>query len=267
MMPREGGNRAPEAFTLSDEARVAIRRKVRVSEGSDGLEPSLAARPMDMSPCGAGRSIHVEPNGELRPCTMLEFDIGHALHDGVREALVTNERGRTLRSLTWRNLHGCRDCALRASCTHCYASALADRGDALGPYTNGCRNARLNYEIRIGRAPQIVAPPGRDPQLGPYREITPGVFEPFADTITQADDALAEQLGWVRKSADSLDTAALAARPGELIQIRRPGRKKFKIERVPGHAYRSAHPDDLVLEPARAGTSTDDPASANRREA
>jgi hypothetical protein len=189
---------------------------------------------------------------------MLEFDIGHALKDGIGEALATNERGRALRSLTWRDLHGCRDCALRASCSHCYASALADCGDALGPYANGCRNARLSYEVRTGRAPQIVTQAGRDPQIGPYREIAPGVFEPFDDTMTPSDDALAAKLGWARKPAHSLDAVAMAARPGELVQIRRPGRKTFTLERVP-KPNRIGHPDDPVLEPVRAGTSTDDP--------
>jgi radical SAM protein with 4Fe4S-binding SPASM domain len=261
MMPREGGDRAPEAFNLSDRARVSIHRKARSAKGTDTLEAKLPARSMHESPCGAGEGILIEPNGEIRPCTMLDFDIGHALHDGVHTALTTNERGRALRNITWQDMHGCRDCALRASCTHCYASALAGRGDALGPYTNGCRAARLRYEVRLGHAPQIVAPAGRDPELGPYREIAPGIFEVFDDIITQADDALAERLGWTRKPAESLSAPALAARPGELVQIRRPGRKKPKLERVP------THPNDHVLEPARAGTSTDDPASASRTEA
>jgi AdoMet-dependent heme synthase len=262
MMPREGGDRAPETFTLSDRARVSIYRKTREMDGNDTLERRLPARPMHESPCGAGEGLLIEPNGELRPCTQLEFDIGHALHEGVREAFTTNERGRALRNITWQDLHGCRDCALRASCSHCYASALADRGDALGPYANGCRGARLRYEVRIGCAPQIVAPAGRDPELGPYREIAPGVFEPFDDVITRADDVLAAKLGWARKPTGNIGPAALAARPGELIQIRRPGRKQSRLERVPGYAGYAHHPgnsDDLVLEPARAGTSTDDP--------
>jgi radical SAM protein with 4Fe4S-binding SPASM domain len=252
MMPREGGDRSPEAFTLSDAARVSIRRKVRVVEGDDTLETRLAERPMDGPPCGAGQGIHIEPNGELRPCTMLEFDIGHALHDGVGEALAANERGQALRKLTWRDLHGCRDCDLRHCCSHCYASALSDRGDALGPYRNGCRAARLNYEVRIGRAPQIVAPLGGDPELGPYREISSGVFQPFAHQLTKADDALAAQLGWTRRATGSLPATSLAVRPGELVQIRRPGRKQTRLERVPDRI------DDLVPEPARAGTPTDD---------
>jgi radical SAM protein with 4Fe4S-binding SPASM domain len=258
MMPREGGDRSPEAFTLSDEARVSIRNKVNIIEGTHELKERLPARPLDVPPCGAAQALHIEPNGELRPCTMLDFSIGHALHDGIATAMVTNERGHAVRNLTWQDLHGCRDCALRAGCAHCYASALAERGDALGPYSNGCRNARLNYEVRIGRAPRIVASADRDPELGPYREVSSGVFEPIDDVITQADDALAQQLGWARKPVHSLSTAALAARPGELVQIRRPGRKKSKLERVPD-PYRIRDSNDLVLEPARAGTLTDDP--------
>jgi radical SAM protein with 4Fe4S-binding SPASM domain len=187
-----------------------------------------------MPPCTAGHEIHIEPNGELRPCTMLEVSLGHALHDGVAEARTTNANARALRSLTWADLHGCRACDLRTSCSHCYAAALVSVADALGPYPGACRSARLGYEVNHGSALQVRAAAGRDPALGPYRLLEPGVVEPFDDIITPEDDALAAQLGWARKSGGGSSAPELAARPGELIQIRRPGRKTPRFERVPG---------------------------------
>jgi radical SAM protein with 4Fe4S-binding SPASM domain len=212
---------------------VAIRRQIREEEGRKN--GPLAERSLDTQPCGAAQGIHIEPNGELRPCTMLEFDIGHALRDGVRVAREHNDRGDTLRKLTWRDLHGCRDCALRHCCTRCYAAALAERGDAMGPYAGGCRSARLEYEIALGRAPHVIATAGRNPDIGPYREIASGVFEPFDDLVAPHDDELAARLGWSRKEVSSAAPPNIVAgRPGELVQIRRPGRKRASLERLPG---------------------------------
>jgi len=236
MMPREGGDRAPEAFTLDDRARVEIarRRADRHDEcgGDDTTGPSYQRAP-DSLPCGAGRVLHVEPNGELRPCTMLELDLGHALRDGVAAAYSGNELARSLRELSWKDLHGCRECDLRSSCQRCYAAALAQAGDALGPYEGACRSARLAYEVDTGRAPRFVPKQDRNVMLGPYREIAEGTFEPFDHIITPADDVLAQRMGWVRRSSGGQPAPVVAARPGELIQIRRPGRKTSKLERIP----------------------------------
>ena len=177
--------------------------------------------------------LHVEPNGVLRPCTMLELDVGDALRDGIAAAHAANEAVVALRALRWADLHGCRDCALKTYCRRCYAAALAATGDALGPYASACRFARLTYETDTGRAPAIVHAEARDPAVGPYREIRQGVFEACADVRTLEDDARAVRLGWARRAAVSVSPPAVVPRPGELIQIRRPGRKASRLERIP----------------------------------
>ena len=231
IMAREGGDRTPEAFEMSDRGRVsALRDLLTPWPDACGVQPE---RPLDSAPCGAGSGLHIEPNGELQPCTMLEFDLGHALRDGIGNAHSTNERAVALRQLTWANLHGCRDCALRLFCEHCYSSALTQSGDALGPYPSGCRGAKLKYEARMGRALEIVARPDGSTSLGPYQERSDGAFQAVDDVVTEADDALAARLGWTRRSSAALPAVGIVVRPGDLVQIRRPGRKQSKLERIP----------------------------------
>jgi radical SAM protein with 4Fe4S-binding SPASM domain len=233
IMPREGGDRAPEMF------QIAPAHAARLIGELDPRPPEAAVvpkRPLDTSPCGAGFGIHIEPNGALRPCTMLEVDFGNAVQDGVEASFVRSERARSMRRLTWATLHGCRECDLRSHCTHCFAASLTQTGDALGPYRGACQFARATYEARTGRAPRIIARAGDARDVGPYREITAGVFEEVPDVLTSDDEALAESLEWVRSSGGAVSGPGLVARPGELVQIRRPGRKKPKLERIPTRA-------------------------------
>ncbi len=230
LLPEEGGNRAPEAWNPSHQAALAIQRE-------HGAAPTgLAPRPRaatDML-CGAGEGLHIEANGEIRPCTMLSLNLGSALDEGVARAHHGNENAASLRVLRWEHVHGCRDCDLGVYCGRCYASALAEVGDALAPYPTACARARRRYEHALGAAPQIAASGDRDPNLGPYRQLAPGLFEPFADTVTLEDDARAARFAWLRQASGGSASPDLAVTPGKLVQIRRPGRKTLKLERVPG---------------------------------
>lgn len=222
---REGGSRAPEAFEISTAKKVQLRREW------GGVSSNGQVRPLDQSPCLAATMLHIEPNGALRPCTSLEVDLGHVLTDGIAAAHASNERAVAIRKLTWANIHGCRECDLRSYCTRCYASALAQTGDALAPYPSACRKAREACAEHTGR-PLAISDALSGSDIGPYREITEGVFERMPDLVTPEDDALAARLGWTRRAAGPSE-APVAARPGELVQIRRPGRKKSTLERIP----------------------------------
>jgi radical SAM protein with 4Fe4S-binding SPASM domain len=223
LVPREGGSRAPELFQIKSETRAAMLRAL-------GQSDVIPSRPLNQAPCSAAESIIIEPNGELRPCTSLEFDLGHALEDGVAVAYRSNERALAIRQLTWLNLHGCRECALRAYCSHCYANALAQSGDALGPYPGACESAVSVYEARTGRTLELAR---LARQAGPFRELGEGVFENIPDVVTSEDDALAARLGWTRRVGGPIAAPSTRARPGELVQIRRPGRKKSSLVRIP----------------------------------
>ena len=235
LMPRMGGDRSPETFEPSDRGRVELLRELRPAPEC-GTKP---ARPLSAAPCGAGTSIHIESDGELRPCTMLEFDLGHALREGVGAARAGNERMLALRELTWSHLHGCRECDLRPFCQRCYAAALVQAGDALGPYPGACHAAALNYEVSTGHAARVQPQPGAAAASGPYRALGDHTFQQLQDQVNVEDHALAARLGWTRSNTSS-PAPDMAARPGQLIQIRRPGRKKPSLERIPSSNERAS---------------------------
>ncbi|HJL19551.1 MAG TPA: radical SAM protein [Sandaracinaceae bacterium LLY-WYZ-13_1] len=209
---REDGDRSPEALRVDDEEYLRLKRNPRISAAA-GMDPGI--RELDSSPCGAcSGNVHIEANGEIRPCTSLGVPVGHALEDGVRQAYERNPEALTIRSLTWGDLHGCRECDLRHYCGRCYANARDEAGDALGPYPGACHRAKLEYELSHGVAPAIAAAPelGRDGSLGPYRRTSEHAFRCIEDVVTEEDHARYRRHPWMRE-------------PQRLVQIRRRGAK------------------------------------------
>lgn len=191
--PREDGDRATEALRIDDATYLRARKNPRLSSAT----PQRGSGALDRSVCGAcSGNVHVEANGEMRPCTQLTVPVGNAL-EGVREAWARDAEGVAIRALTWADLHGCRECDLRAYCTRCFANAQVEGGDALGPYASACHRAQLQYELVHGRAPVIEAAPERA-ALGPYREASDGTYRCIADVVTDADHARARRHGWIR---------------------------------------------------------------------
>ncbi len=199
--PREDGDRTPQVLASDGALRLDALRGLL---GARGLQvPSLAAearaKRLRAAPCGAASgSVHVEADGSVEPCTLLSERLGDARAEGVARAW-SSERARLLRSLTHADLHGCRDCDLLPWCQHCYANALREVGDALGPHPSACARARARWAARHGRAPELLASevPGRDPSRGPYRIEGEGRLRPIEDVVTEEDRALARKLGWM----------------------------------------------------------------------
>jgi radical SAM protein with 4Fe4S-binding SPASM domain len=229
LMPREAEDRAPEMFSSSQGYHALAERVAPAPPRAAGAH---AERPLSSKLCGAGEYLQVEPDGELRPCTMLHVDLGNVTVDGVSGALAA-ARYAELRALRWRDVHGCRDCDLRAHCGRCHARGLAEVGDALAPYPSACARARTGYERASGHALRVLPGARPDVELGPYRAIGDGVLETAAHDVTLADDALALRLGWSRRAGGALPSPRATARPGELVQIRRPGRGAPQLARIP----------------------------------
>jgi len=204
--PREDGDATPEALAPDDAELVRARRHevLRPFNDLEGFERSL-----EDSVCGAcSGSVHVEANGEMRPCTQLQVPVGHALEDGVRAAWEGNETGRSIRRIQWKHLHGCRDCDLRHVCGRCFARARVEAEDALAPYRSACAKAKVSYELTRGVAPRIEVGTRRDVALGPYRHVEGHVFETIDDVRTDEDRARAAAEDWISP-------------PRQLVQIRR----------------------------------------------
>ncbi|MEQ9072424.1 MAG: radical SAM protein [Sandaracinaceae bacterium] len=233
---REDGDRNPQQFSISHDQWKAVQvdeKLGRKSQRGGPLEPAL-----DSAPCGACTAgVHIEPNGEMRPCGQLDTSVGHAVKDGVEASWYRNPQAREIRALKWRDLHGCRDCDLQPYCHRCYASARREAGDALGPYRSACDHARLRYELRHGVAPTARAGEGveRDLSVGPYSLGEDHQIVTRPDTLTSADLERRERLAWAKGEPSA---APASASPGQLVQIRRPGLKKSEWEAVP-RAYES----------------------------
>jgi radical SAM protein with 4Fe4S-binding SPASM domain len=248
MMPREGGDRAPERFTRTQRtyetqlASLLLPGKVQ----PPGAKPRA---PNHGQLCGAGATLHIEPNGELRPCTMLDLKLGNAL-EGVAAAREHDEATKAIRALDWQNLPGCRRCELAAVCARCHAAALAEVGDALAPYPSACEDARSTYRVRTGEPVEIIAGDRASLEVGPYQHVAGSTFRTIAYAIEEHDDALAEQLGWTRRPNGGLPSPGAKVRPGDLVQLRRPGSKRTRTLQVPSLSPSTHAPTVLKSEPA-----------------
>jgi radical SAM protein with 4Fe4S-binding SPASM domain len=240
LMPREAESRAPDALSRSLETYKRVKSDPRL----DPLVPGMRkARSPESQLCGAGEYLVVEPNGVLRPCTMLHVDLGDATA-GLGDALQSEAYGELL-GLRWKDVHGCRSCDLGAYCGRCHARALAEVGDALAPYPSACARALASYEVATGATPVLQQGERAELGIGPYRLTAQAhTFETALDDVAPEDDARATRLGWVRNEARKLEAPAERALPGALVQLRRPGRARAHFERIPDRAQ-----NDVALAP------------------
>jgi radical SAM protein with 4Fe4S-binding SPASM domain len=166
--PRENGDLEPTTWAIDKQTYLGLRRDPRFEKS----RRPIRERPLDASVCGACKgNVHVEPNGELRPCTLWNVPTGHALETSLRDAWYGNASARAIRGLTWNDLPGCRACDLRPFCGRCFAESERYTGDALAPYPLACRSALWKYEAEHGVEPELVwdaQPPGSEP-VGPFR--------------------------------------------------------------------------------------------------
>ena len=226
LLPREDGDRSNQQLTLDDDAYQTARRdtmrRLPVYENTD--VPPAVDEKLAEPPCGiAARTVVVEPNGVISPCTQFQVPLGAT----VDEAL-DGEATRFLRSLRWKDIRGCRACDLRRMCHRCLATGRTEVGDALAPYPSACRRTKSVYESSHG---SIEVRSEGEPAVGPYRQVAAGVFEKFDEPPTDDDEAMRKKYPWLLAEPAEAPEAALVP-PGSLVRIRRPGRK-LKVERTP----------------------------------
>jgi radical SAM protein with 4Fe4S-binding SPASM domain len=166
--PRENGDLEPTKWAIDKQTYLALRRDARFKNA----KRAVVERPLNASVCGACKgNVHVEPNGELRPCTLWNVRTGHALETSLRDAWYENAAARAIRGLTWNDLPGCRVCDLRSFCGRCFAESERYTGNALAPYPLACRSALWKYEAEHGVEPELVweAEPSAAEPIGPFR--------------------------------------------------------------------------------------------------
>lgn len=234
--PREDGSLAPRA--LEPDAEALVRSGYLTAwapDPPDGSGDGAGARRHEMlrqeklghGSCGVCRSsVAVLPNGEVRPCTDTIVPLGNLQTERLTDILARRQEAAFFRELSWRDVHGCRDCDLLLACSRCHASAAGEQHDYLGPYKSACARSRARYAAGVGELtilpPAADCAPSRDPAIGPYRIVSAGVIEPIADRVDARDDALAARFPWIRPSQQYL--AQCVGARGQLIPASRLGR-------------------------------------------
>jgi radical SAM protein with 4Fe4S-binding SPASM domain len=230
LVPREDGDLGPTRLAASRAATVAVRRDPRFGAAPRRADRPRPDRSLNAAPCGACRgNLHIEPNGELRPCTLWNVPTGHALVGSLREAWYEDPAASVIRNLTWNDLPGCRTCDLRPYCQRCFAEAESYTGDALAPYAAACSGARWKYEAELGQPPEIDAAVSvSSAPIGPFQHAGGHRF-------LVSDAAPGEQIPGPSPRRGWLPGAPAAAPParGGLVQLRRSGRAALTPDATP----------------------------------
>ncbi|MEY2935670.1 MAG: hypothetical protein RL033_6419 [Pseudomonadota bacterium] len=206
---REDGSAEPREVWIGQEQYLEVSRLLAQPKPIAPI--ALGARP-----CSAcSRNVHVEPNGELRPCASWSVPTGHALSEGLSSAWRNNPQAIAIRELSWGSLPACRVCDLRSYCSRCFAQAQLEVGDARLPYENACQRARWEYQVRHGEAPLIEAKSG-SAAIGPYRHTVGHQFAREDIELTSADQELLAANPWLREPR-----SAEKPEPGHLVRLRR----------------------------------------------
>jgi AdoMet-dependent heme synthase len=183
---------------------------------------------LDTKPCSAGDLVRVRSDGQVQPCAQLNTPMGRIGDDpsGLARA-ASSDVAQFFRQVTWANFPGCRECDLRVHCRRCFASAVAEVGDMLAPYSGACELAVARYRKSCGKAALVTLGEGeRDPRVGPYRLDSSGNLQLAKARYTADDVALADRYPWLRQTRERLESAACSVVDSSLqerglIQLRR----------------------------------------------
>ncbi|MFO0675455.1 MAG: radical SAM protein [Polyangiaceae bacterium] len=195
--PAETGDLAPHELAPDPHelARLGELGPARLPEDRDAARAATRRE----APCGACKqSVTVLANGDLRPCTDIVAPLGNVTERPFAELYASPEAA-FVKSITWDDVHGCRDCDLLPGCQRCHASASLESGDLLGPYPSACASARARYGLAVGTL--VVTdgegvPAGRT--TGPYRIVVAGRLETAVDEVSSEDEARRVRFPWVR---------------------------------------------------------------------
>lgn len=215
LLPREDDDPAPLAL-----ARAVV--------------PDLGALPADvpprdemlaLAPCGAGASARtLRSDGWLLPCHALPIRLADAAAEGA-DAFSSAARGEVselFARLSWRDLHGCRDCALLGACARCHATSLAETGDMLGPHPSACAAAVARHLATRPGARALFADGVAGGPTGPYRVEPNGDLVAIPDVVLDRDRLLRERHPFVRPGARGEGGVGAGASGAALVALRRP---------------------------------------------
>lgn len=212
MAPREDGDLGPLALAMKGFERRQVLKDARVTPPESAPDVKKPLRDLNSPVCGACRgAIHVEANGELRPCASLSVAVGNLQQQTLSDALASNQENQFIHSLTWNDLHGCRRCVLNNACGRCFETARSAGGDALGPYSDACEGALENWSLKNGTKARVVGPHSG---VGPY-EVTSKGFRVVPYELSEDDREKRREHPWITERETRV------APTKELVQIRR----------------------------------------------
>ncbi len=226
LSPREDGDPGPTRLGATKHEYFAVKRDPRFRAPRDDERPRPPQRDKGGDrPCGAcSGNVHIEANGELRPCTQWGIPTGHASQEGVRAAWEQDPAARAIRDLTWSDLPLCRTCDLQAYCQRCFADAERLSGNAVAPYARACRGARWQYELAHGVEPEIDSSNDycEAEPVGPFERNGEHRFLTRASTSGPGSTPMRPWLGPADPNA-----APAALERGQLVQLRRRANGPF----------------------------------------
>ncbi len=200
--PMEDGSLASRAVLPTPETLVERGLLQPWVPGDD--DKARRAQKLTGNSCAVGRSgLTVLPDGVVWPCTDTPVSLGKITDTPIQTMVDTSETLELFRRMSWRDVHGCRDCDLLLACSRCHATALHEGGDYLGPYPGACARARARYTAGVGGSVRVLPPEegcqgGRKSDVGPYKIESVGVLRPVRDVMSAEDEALAARFLWIR---------------------------------------------------------------------
>jgi radical SAM protein with 4Fe4S-binding SPASM domain len=235
MTAREDGALDPLALDADKEAYFTLQRHPAFSSAQSAASPHA----LDAAPCRACQgNVHIEANGEVRPCTQWTLPAGDCRSEGVAAAWRENPTAQVVRSLTWGDLPACRECDLESHCSRCFSEAQVHSGNALAPYARACRRALWQYELSTGAAPRVDVAKGATEQLGPYRRLGEHHFEARPMRLSEEDLARLERHPFLLRerhvdraqssspeAGDAAGETTQSPSVGRLVQLRRSRRE------------------------------------------
>jgi radical SAM protein with 4Fe4S-binding SPASM domain len=103
--------------------------------------------------CAAGnRYANIASSGEVRACNILPGEAGNVRTQSFREIWEGSEWLKKIRSIRRRDLDVCSTCHQLSYCGRCYAMALVEDGNLLGPSKTACAHAQLVDRIHAERS-------------------------------------------------------------------------------------------------------------------
>jgi MoaA/NifB/PqqE/SkfB family radical SAM enzyme len=123
-----GGN-ALDAFQLSPEQVLEVRRALRRVRPTGELSKPIASRP-GSTPCGAGRTrIYVSPDGAVWPCVTWPMELGHLRQQRFADIWAGSARRQEILAWTNDDRTQCQSCAGSGACFYCPGHAYKTTGD------------------------------------------------------------------------------------------------------------------------------------------